>query len=112
MASRKKSARRRSPARVKPAARKPKPKPARRPRRAAAVARRAAAPSRRSAPAAPRPEVLRDIRINVTTIGDLLLTAADRAPDAEALVFPDSRMTYAELAARALERARALQALG
>jgi fatty-acyl-CoA synthase len=112
MASRKKSARRRSPARVKPAARKLKPKPARRPRRAAPVARRAAAPSRRSAPSAPRSEVLRDIRINVTTIGDLLLTAADRAPDAEALVFPDSRMTYAELAARALERARALQALG
>jgi fatty-acyl-CoA synthase/long-chain acyl-CoA synthetase len=45
-------------------------------------------------------------------MGDLLLTAADRYPDTPALVFPDSQYTYRELAARALLRARSLQALG
>jgi len=57
-------------------------------------------------------EELAKLRISVTTIGDLLLTAADRDPDKLALIFPDSRQTYAELAARALRRARSLQALG
>jgi len=57
-------------------------------------------------------EELARLRISVTTIGDLLLTAADRDPDKLALIFPDSRQTYAELAARALRRARSLQALG
>jgi len=52
------------------------------------------------------------LRISVTTMGDLLLTAADRDPDKLALVFPDRRFTYAELASRALARARSLQALG
>jgi len=63
-------------------------------------------------PAAPLPENLRDVRISVTTIGDLLLGAADRYPDTDALVFPDYRISYAGLAERAIERARGLQALG
>jgi non-ribosomal peptide synthetase component E (peptide arylation enzyme) len=46
-------------------------------------------------------EDLSRLRINVTTMGDLLLTAADRNPDKLALVFPETRCTYAELAARA-----------
>ena len=45
-------------------------------------------------------EDLATLRINVTTMGDLLLSAADRHPDKLALVFPESRHTYAELAAR------------
>jgi fatty-acyl-CoA synthase len=57
-------------------------------------------------------EDLSRLRINVTTMGDLLLTAADRDPDKLALVFPDARYTYAELAARAIRRARSLIALG
>jgi acyl-CoA synthetase (AMP-forming)/AMP-acid ligase II len=57
-------------------------------------------------------EDLSRLRINVTTMGDLLLTAADRNPDKLALVFPETRCTYAELAARAMRRARSLQALG
>jgi fatty-acyl-CoA synthase/long-chain acyl-CoA synthetase len=58
------------------------------------------------------PEDLARARINVTTIGDLLLTAADRHPDALALVFPDREITYRQLAEGALRRARALRALG
>jgi acyl-CoA synthetase (AMP-forming)/AMP-acid ligase II len=59
-----------------------------------------------------RSESLRHARIRVTTLGDLLLIAADRYPDSPALIFPGLRVTYAELAARALARARSLQALG
>ena len=58
------------------------------------------------------PEDLARARINVTTIGDLLLTAADRHPDSLALVFPDREITYRQLADGALRRARALRALG
>ena len=43
-------------------------------------------------------EDLARARINVTTIGDLLLTAADRHPDSLALVFPDREITYRQLA--------------
>jgi fatty-acyl-CoA synthase len=57
-------------------------------------------------------EDLARLRISVTTMGDLLLTAADRDPDKLALVFPEKEYTYAELAERALRRARSLQALG
>lgn len=57
-------------------------------------------------------EDLSRLRIQVTTMGDLLLSAADRFPDTLALVFPEQRLTYAELAARAICRARSLQALG
>lgn len=57
-------------------------------------------------------EDLSRLRIAVTTMGDLLLSAADRHPDTLALVFPDSEHTYADLAARAIVRARSLQAMG
>lgn len=59
-----------------------------------------------------RSESLRHARIQVTTLGDLLLLAADRYPDSPALIFPGQRMTYGELAERAIARARSLQALG
>jgi acyl-CoA synthetase (AMP-forming)/AMP-acid ligase II len=57
-------------------------------------------------------EDLARLRINVTTMGDLLLTAADRDPGKLALVFPEKRYTYAELAAGAIRRARSLVAMG
>ena len=57
-------------------------------------------------------EDLATLRISVTTMGDLLLSAADRDPNKTALVFPECSYTYAELAARAIRRARSLQALG
>jgi fatty-acyl-CoA synthase/long-chain acyl-CoA synthetase len=57
-------------------------------------------------------EDLARLRITVTTMGDLLLNAADRFPDTLALVFPDSSYTYQDLAARAIDRARSLQAMG
>jgi fatty-acyl-CoA synthase len=50
--------------------------------------------------------------IRATTLGDLLLRAADEHADADAIVFPDGRQTFAELAERAYRRARGLQALG
>lgn len=59
-----------------------------------------------------RSESLRDMRISVTTIGDLLLTAADRYPGSDAVVFPEARLSYGELAGRALHWARALRAVG
>ena len=46
------------------------------------------------------------------TLCDLLLGAAERFPQQDALVFPDSALTYAALAERAFERARSLVALG
>lgn len=57
-------------------------------------------------------KTLRSARISVTTIGDLLLSAADTHPDTLALVLPEVRMTYSGLVARSLQRARSLQALG
>ncbi|HSN73282.1 MAG TPA: class I adenylate-forming enzyme family protein [Steroidobacteraceae bacterium] len=57
-------------------------------------------------------ESLRSVRIQVTTLGDLLLIGADRDPDREALVLTDERATYGQLAERALRRARSLQASG
>jgi len=50
--------------------------------------------------------------IEVTTLGDLLLRAAVRHPEREALVFPDTRLTYRALWDRAVFRARSLHALG
>jgi acyl-CoA synthetase (AMP-forming)/AMP-acid ligase II len=50
--------------------------------------------------------------IEATTLGDLLLRAAKRWPGTDALVFPGERLTYAQLAGRAQERARALQGMG
>jgi fatty-acyl-CoA synthase len=48
----------------------------------------------------------------VLRFGDLLLRAAERDPDHEALVFPDARLTYGELEARAFAAARSLRGLG
>jgi acyl-CoA synthetase (AMP-forming)/AMP-acid ligase II len=53
-----------------------------------------------------------DNPIGATTLGDLLLRAANDYPDTDAIVFPDNRQTFAELAERAYQRARGLQALG
>jgi acyl-CoA synthetase (AMP-forming)/AMP-acid ligase II len=50
--------------------------------------------------------------IEVTTLGDLLLHAAHKWPDNEALVFPQERLSYAKLAERVLDRSRALQSIG
>jgi fatty-acyl-CoA synthase len=47
-----------------------------------------------------------------TTLGDLLDRRAAETPDAEALVFPTERVTFARLAARAQEFARRLRGLG
>ena len=49
---------------------------------------------------------------DVMPLGHLLLRSARRDPDHEALVFPDARFTYRELADRAWEVARSLLALG
>jgi fatty-acyl-CoA synthase len=51
-------------------------------------------------------------RIECTTLGDLLLKAADRWPHHDAVVFPELRYTYGELAASATDHARALIAMG
>lgn len=51
-------------------------------------------------------------RISATTLGDLLLSAWDRAPDKEALVFPEGRRSYDELVTAVMHRARGLIALG
>ena len=96
-----------APARTrKPASRRSKPPAVRKP----PASRRGPARSK-GVPLLP-PEDLARARISVTTIGDLLLTAADRHPDALALVFPDRTLTYRQLADGALRRARALQTLG
>ena len=70
---------------------------------------------RKSAPGYAEPYAGEDLaraRIQVTTIGDLLLIAADRHPESLALVLPGRTLTYAQLARRALRRARSLQAMG
>jgi fatty-acyl-CoA synthase len=51
-------------------------------------------------------------RILTTTLGDLLLLAADKHPDTAAIVMPDKRVSYAELAARVMHRARSLRGFG
>lgn len=51
-------------------------------------------------------------RISATTLGDLLLTGWDKAPDKEALVFPTERKTYNDVVQSVLRRARGLKALG
>jgi acyl-CoA synthetase (AMP-forming)/AMP-acid ligase II len=55
---------------------------------------------------------LSKVRIQATTLGDLLFIAADNHPDTAAVVLPDKRVTYGELAERAMYRARSLRALG
>jgi len=81
-------------------------------RRVRAPSKAPARKSRTAAAPVPSGEDLARLRIAVTTIGDLLLTAADRFPQTLALVFPDAEYTYVDLAARAMRRARSLQALG
>src|SRR6202050_1840593 len=51
-------------------------------------------------------------RAYVTTLGAPLLDAWDRYPDRAALIFPDSRRTYAQLVANAMRIARGLRAMG
>jgi len=46
------------------------------------------------------------------SLGDLLLRTTQRCPDHEALVFDDSRFSYAEVTERAIAAARSLAALG
>ncbi|MEL7538401.1 MAG: class I adenylate-forming enzyme family protein [Pseudomonadota bacterium] len=55
---------------------------------------------------------LKTSRVRATTLGDLLLTAADSRPDELAVVLPDVRFTYQELADQSLACARSLHALG
>lgn len=50
--------------------------------------------------------------INVTTLGDLIDQRAAEHPDRDAIVFPDSRYTYADLAERAQTISKALVAAG
>jgi non-ribosomal peptide synthetase component F len=52
------------------------------------------------------------IRIRATTLGDLLLTGCDQAPNKDALVFPTERKTYSQVTESTMLRARALRALG
>ena len=51
-------------------------------------------------------------RIRATTLGDLLLSAADHRAANTAVVFPEQRVSYGELAESALNVARGLRALG
>jgi len=55
---------------------------------------------------------LSKIRVKATTLGDLLLIAADAQPQRMAVILPYRRMTYAELRDQAINRALSLQALG
>lgn len=49
---------------------------------------------------------------DVYTLPDLVVRAAERDPDGDALVFPESRVSFTELYERAVEAARSLAALG
>ncbi|MBI1181670.1 MAG: AMP-binding protein [Alphaproteobacteria bacterium] len=66
----------------------------------------------RSVQSGKRGASMNNYRIEATTLGDLLLKAADRWPENDAVVFPDSRRTYRQMAARAYDVARSLVALG
>ncbi|MEJ8567361.1 class I adenylate-forming enzyme family protein [Elongatibacter sediminis] len=55
---------------------------------------------------------LEPVRLQATTLGDLLLSAADQAPDHAAVVLPHRRCSYADVRDRALQKALSLQALG
>ncbi len=55
---------------------------------------------------------LATVRLQATTLGDLLLTAADSQPDRMAVILPDQRSSYAEIRAAAFRKALSLQALG
>ncbi len=51
-------------------------------------------------------------RIHVTTLGDLLLHAADRFPQRDVLIFPEQRHSYESLVGAAYQQARSLYGLG
>jgi len=55
---------------------------------------------------------LASIRLQATSLGDLLLIAADRQPDRLAVILPDERRTYAQIRDAAFSRALSLQTLG
>ncbi len=55
---------------------------------------------------------LATVRLQATTLGDLLLMAVDVHPDRTAVILPDQRSSYAEIRAAAFHRALGLQALG
>jgi fatty-acyl-CoA synthase/long-chain acyl-CoA synthetase len=55
---------------------------------------------------------LDSVRLSATTLGDLLLIAADGQPDRMAVILPDQRSSYAEIRDAAMHKARSLQALG
>lgn len=55
---------------------------------------------------------LSTIRLQATSLGDLLLIAADRQPDRQAVILPAERRSYAELREAAFSKALSLQALG
>jgi fatty-acyl-CoA synthase/long-chain acyl-CoA synthetase len=52
------------------------------------------------------------VRIECTTLGDLLLKAWDGSPSKEALVFPEGRKTYDQVVRSVLDKARGLIGLG
>jgi len=52
------------------------------------------------------------VRLQATTLGDLLLMAVDDYPDHTAVILPDQRSSYAEIRDAAFRRALSLQALG
>jgi len=55
---------------------------------------------------------LEDSRVQATTLGDLLMVAADRSPDRPAIILPNKRITFTELRDQSIERALSLQTLG
>jgi len=55
---------------------------------------------------------LATVRLQATTLGDLLLMAADDHPDRTAFILPDQRSSYAEIRDAAFRKALSLQALG
>ncbi len=61
-----------------------------------------------------RMEYLHDMReiIECTTLGDLLISSADRSDNSDLLIFPDRRVTYSEMREAAYRRAASMIALG
>jgi fatty-acyl-CoA synthase/long-chain acyl-CoA synthetase len=55
---------------------------------------------------------LESVRVHATSLGDLLMTAADERPGHLAVILPQERSTYAEIRDAALRTALSLQGLG
>ncbi len=55
---------------------------------------------------------LASVRLQATSLGDLLLLAADAQPDRAAVILPYRRKTYVEIRDRAIQHALCLQQLG